>query len=75
MLSALPRWVAAHPVQWGAVAALGIFFVAGPLNGLYVLGFLTAIPFGLLNWWLWRERGPAHRWRAALVERFPPQQR
>jgi hypothetical protein len=27
--------------------------------------------FRLFNWFIWRKSGPAHRWRAHLLERFP----
>lgn len=72
LLNNLSRWVAAHPVQWGLITALGTFFVAGPLNGLYAVGAVVAPLIGVTNWWVWREGGPGHRWRAALVKRFPP---
>ena len=75
MLNQLPRWVADHPAEWGFVAAAGFFFIAGLLNGLYLVALIGAPLFGIGNWWLWRREGPAHRWRAALVERFPPKQR
>ncbi len=44
---------------------------AGVLNGLYVVAVVLAPIVGLASWWMWREAGPAHRWRAALVKRFP----
>jgi len=53
----------------------GLLFIAGLLNGLYLVALIGAPLFGIGNWWLWRREGPAHRWRAALVERFPPKQR
>jgi hypothetical protein len=63
---------AAHPVQWGVVAGLGVFVVAGMLNGLWLVAVVIAAPFGVANWWMWRKGGPAHRWRRSILERFPP---
>jgi hypothetical protein len=67
----LPGWVARHPVKWGIAAGAGAFFVVGLLNGLYIVGAVIAPVFGFANWFVWRRGGPAHRWRAAILRRFP----
>lgn len=30
------------------------------------------VAFGVVNWVVWRDDGPAHRWRARLLKRYPP---
>jgi hypothetical protein len=72
---ALSEWVAAHPAQWGIVSGVGAFFVAGVLDGLSLVALVLAPLFGLANWWIWRQGGPAHDWRASILERFPPRGR
>ncbi len=41
------------------------------LFGSWRLALAVAIPFGLLNWFMWRKGGPAHRWRIWILERYP----
>jgi hypothetical protein len=74
-VSDLPQWVARHPVLWGIVAAVLAFVIGGPFNGLYAQAIVVAPLVGIFNWWIWRRGGPAHGWRARLLERFPPKGR
>lgn len=72
MTSALPAWVAAHPIGWGLFAGLAGtlagFALFEPQLWIVVVGGI----FGLANWFVWRPGGPAHAWRQRLLERFPP---
>jgi hypothetical protein len=68
----LPTWTKRHPILWAIVAALAMGATGALLFGSLTLAAAVAVPFGFVNWLLWRPAGPAHRWRTALVERFPP---
>jgi len=67
----LPAWVASHPWLWGGVSGLLMFVVGLALFGSVPLAAVVAVPFGGVNWLLWRDGGPAVRWRSRLLERFP----
>ena len=71
--SALPEWVARHPVLWGVTSG-----AMAALIGLANFGFMIwpialaiGIVFGAANGWVWRRGGPAHQWRVRLLARFP----
>jgi hypothetical protein len=43
------------------------------LFGSVALALGVGVPFGIGHWLIWRPGGPARRWRARLLERFPRQ--
>jgi hypothetical protein len=71
MDSRLSEWVAAHPVRWGLTAGLLLGGYGVVLFGLGWLPVIGGAAFALANWFVWRHGGPAHRWRAAMLRRFP----
>jgi hypothetical protein len=74
--SAFTRWVVEHPVRWGFVAGLALYFTAVILNDLpRLIWLMPAVVFGVANWWVWRRDGPAHKWRVYILRRFPKRER
>lgn len=71
--SSLTRWVGTHPVVWSASTGLAMAALGLRLFGAeaWAAAAIVGVLFGLLNLWLWRADGPAHRWRAGIVRRFP----
>jgi hypothetical protein len=68
----LPVWVARHPIAWGVVSGLLMGAVGFGLFRSLPLSAAVGLVFGAANWYIWRNNGPAHRWRASLLRRFPP---
>ena len=69
----LPGWVATHPVLWGILISsllflLALFLFAGDYWPVWLV---ASTLFGTANTFVWRRGGPAHRWRARALERFP----
>lgn len=67
----LPQWVAEHPALWGIGSGLISALVGLVLFGPAMLVLAVSVPFGMANWLLWRNDGPAARLRAHHLERFP----
>jgi hypothetical protein len=72
--NAMTVWVVRHPGQWGVVSGLIAFSMVGLLFLLPVsVCVVVVVPFGFANWLAWRRDGPAHRLRAWVLRRYPPE--
>jgi predicted outer membrane lipoprotein len=69
--SQLSMWVARRPAMWGLLSGTAMGVIGLVLFGSWVLSLVVAVPFGIINFMLWRQEGPAHRWRSYLLDRFP----
>ncbi|MEO8692921.1 MAG: hypothetical protein ABI658_05355 [Acidimicrobiales bacterium] len=65
----LTQSAAKHPVLWGFYAGVAVLLIGRGLFGSFVTAAIVAVPFGVLNWFLWRENGPGHRMRARRIAR------
>jgi uncharacterized membrane protein YdjX (TVP38/TMEM64 family) len=69
----LAAWVAENPWRWALVSGSLLTAWALVLFRAYPLVWISlGAVFGIINGWMWRPGGPAHRWRAAILRRFPP---
>ena len=66
------RIAARRPLVWGISSGVIMAAVGQLLFGEWILSVVVGAVFGAANWFLWRRNGPAHRWRSALLRRFPP---
>lgn len=60
------RWVIQHPVAWGVVSGFLTIILGIALTWPLVVAVVPGILMGILNWYLWRPRGPARAWADRL---------
>jgi hypothetical protein len=69
--SPFAEWVGRHPVLWGLGSGLTFFLAGLAIFGNVGVALLGAVVLGGVNTWMWSSAGPAARWRAWILDRFP----
>ena len=64
----LTQSAAEHPVLWGFYAGVAVLLI-GRAYSAHSSRAIVAVPFGVLNWFLWRAGGAGHRIRARRIAR------
>lgn len=67
----LPEWAADHWVKLGLLTGVQAALLAGIVTWRPLIGVVVGVLFGAFNMWIWRPGGPAHRWRRAILRRYP----
>ena len=67
----LPAFAAKHRALLGLVSGLLMFLVGLAFFGQWWVA-VVGLVFGIGQWLLWREDGPAHEWGHRFLVRFPP---